>query len=177
MTDAPAAPVPDDKDWTWVLDRPCPDCGFVASDWDVPALAGLIRSTTPTWLTALQRDDVRARPEPATWSVLEYGAHVRDVHRTMRARLELTLTEETPTFANWDQDATALAERYDLQDPTQVAAELADAAEQAAALYDTVTADQRERRALRSNGSEFTVLTLTRYHLHDIVHHLHDIRA
>ena len=24
--------VPDEKDWTWVLDRPCPDCGFEASD-------------------------------------------------------------------------------------------------------------------------------------------------
>ncbi len=23
---------PDTKDWTWVLERPCPDCGFVASD-------------------------------------------------------------------------------------------------------------------------------------------------
>ena len=23
--------VPDDKDWTWVLERPCPECGFDAS--------------------------------------------------------------------------------------------------------------------------------------------------
>ena len=26
---APGTPVPPDtKDWTWVLERPCPDCGF-----------------------------------------------------------------------------------------------------------------------------------------------------
>ena len=25
---------PDTKDWTWVLDRPCPECGFEASTRD-----------------------------------------------------------------------------------------------------------------------------------------------
>ena len=29
---------------------------------------------------------------------------------------------------------------------------------------------------VRSNGSEFTVESLGRYHLHDVVHHLHDVR-
>jgi hypothetical protein len=28
---------------------------------------------------------------------------------------------------------------------------------------------------LRSNGSEFTVETISIYHLHDIVHHAHDV--
>jgi hypothetical protein len=28
---------------------------------------------------------------------------------------------------------------------------------------------------VRSNGSEFTVESLGRYHLHDVVHHLHDV--
>lgn len=34
-----------------------------------------------------------------------------------------------------------------------------------------------ERRGLRSNGSEFTVLTLAQYFLHDVVHHLHDVNG
>jgi hypothetical protein len=25
---APEAPLPDDKDWTWVVEEPCPECGF-----------------------------------------------------------------------------------------------------------------------------------------------------
>ena len=33
-----------------------------------------------------------------------------------------------------------------------------------------------QRRGLRSDGSEFTVETLGRYHLHDVVHHLYDVR-
>jgi hypothetical protein len=30
---------------------------------------------------------------------------------------------------------------------------------------------------LRSNGSEFTIATISIYHLHDIVHHAHDVRS
>ena len=52
---------------------------------------------------------------------LEYGAHVRDVHRKMAERLELMLTEDAPTFPNWDQDATAVEDRYGEQDPATVA--------------------------------------------------------
>jgi hypothetical protein len=31
MTSDGEAIEPDDKDWTWVLQRPCPDCGFEAA--------------------------------------------------------------------------------------------------------------------------------------------------
>lgn len=173
----PPAPAPDDKDWTWVLEAPCPDCGFVATDWDVPALAQLIDSSVPRYLEVLARDDVRQRPASEVWSALEYAAHVRDVHQTMYYRMNLLLTQELPTFANWDQDATAREQRYDLQDPVVVAAELADAAHQVSRLYRGIEPTDYAHRGLRSDGSAFTVLTLARYHLHDIVHHLYDVKA
>ena len=37
--------------------------------------------------------------------------------------------------------------------------------------------DQWGRTGLRSDGSEFTVLTLGQYFLHDLAHHLVDVRA
>ena len=46
------------------------------------------------------------------WSTLEYGCHVRDVHRIFNHRVELMLAEEEPRFPNWDQDQTAIAEDY-----------------------------------------------------------------
>ena len=116
-------------------------------------------------------------PSPTTWSTLEYGAHVRDVLRIFDGRLELLLTQDDPAFENWDQDATALADRYDLQDPAVVATELAAAADVTAARFDSVAPDQWGRAGTRSNGSEFTVLTLGQYFLHDVVHHLHDVHA
>ena len=128
---------PDTKDWTWVLSQRCPECGFTATDVDGPAIAGTVRDLTPRWVSALHRADARDRPAPTTWSTLEYGAHVRDVMRIFGARLDLLLTQDDPLFENWDQDATALEDRYDLQDPQVVAVELAEAADSTAALFDS----------------------------------------
>lgn len=168
---------PDTKDWTWVLERPCAECGFQASDVDPRGIAATLRATTPRWAEALARPDARERPDAQTWSVLEYGAHVRDVHRIFGERLRLMLDQDDPLFANWDQDATALAERYDLQDPAVVAGELAEAAEAAAARFEAVPDDAWERPGRRSNGSRFSVRTLGQYYVHDVVHHLSDVRA
>jgi hypothetical protein len=140
-------------------------------------VAGTIHDLVPRWRAALNRLDARERPAPTVWSALEYGAHVRDVHRVFVQRLDLMLTQDDPQFANWDQDATALAERYDRQDPGRVADELADAAAALAARFATVEPGQWERTGRRSNGSEFTVTTLAQYFLHDVVHHLHDVHA
>src|SRR5215204_4819575 len=118
--------VPDDKDWTWVLERPCPECGFDATTTDPTAVAGMIRANAAAWvvLMAARADDLRRRPVPERWSTLEYAAHVRDVFRLFRTRLTLMIDEDDPLFANWDQDATAVAEHYNEQDPSAVADEL-----------------------------------------------------
>ena len=168
---------PDTKDWTWVLTRPCAECGFLAADVDPAEIPATLRASTPRWTQALARPDAAVRPAPSPWSVLEYGAHTRDVHRIFGERLRLILEEDDPLFENWDQDATAVAERYDLQDPAVVATELAEAAEATAARFEAVPDDAWERPGRRSNGSGFTARTLGTYYVHDVVHHLHDVRA
>ncbi len=173
----PAGIEPDTKDWTWVLDRPCPECGFVASALDRAALGDAVRATVPRWAAALGRPDVRVRPAPQVWSPLEYGAHVRDVLRVFDVRLRLMLAHDDPQFANWDQDATAVADRYDLQDPAVVSDELTAAAAVIAADFDAVPDDAWGRTGRRSNGSVFTVESLGGYFLHDVMHHLHDVGA
>jgi hypothetical protein len=85
------------------------------------------------------------------------------------------LQQDTPTFANWDQDTTALAERYAEQDPGVVAEELGAAAAAAAATYAGVSGEAWNRTGIRSNGTHFTVAGISRYHLHDVVHHLADV--
>src|SRR6266568_5137889 len=120
---------PDTKDWTWVLDRPCPECGFDTQGFPVEAVPGMILANAAAWKDALAGpDDPRTRPAPDKWSPLEYGCHVRDVLRLYDQRLELMLTEDDPLFPNWDQDATAVADRYAQQDPAAVAAQLRQAA-------------------------------------------------
>lgn len=176
MTSEHATIEPDTKDWTWVLDRPCPECGFDASRVDRSALGAEIRANADFWAATLADPRAASRPEPGVWSPAEYGCHVRDVNRVFAGRVEQLLTEDDPQFANWDQDETARAERYDEQAPAAVVPELVAAAELAAGWYDRVGDDQWERPGRRSNGSVFTVETLGRYHLHDLVHHRWDVR-
>ena len=173
---APETPEPETKDWTWVLQRPCPDCGLVAADIPEGDLAAAIRQASIPWDYVLQRDDVRLRPAPQVWSPLEYGCHVRDVCRRFAQRTQLMLDIEDPLFDNWDQDATAVQERYWDQDPQVVRAELASAAAQLVATFASVPQGAWERSGRRSNGSVFTVRTLGQYLLHDLVHHIWDVR-
>jgi SAM-dependent methyltransferase len=166
---------PDTKDWTWVLERPCPECGF-----DAPGLArervpDAIRDNATLWEVVLGTDDAAVRPAPHLWSPLEYACHVRDVNRIFDERVRLMLTEDAPTFAAWDQDATAVEQDYGSQDAAKVAEEVVAAAEAVAATYESVPDEAWERTGTRSNGDEFTVDTLARYHLHDLVHHAHDV--
>ncbi len=69
------------------------------------------------------------------------------------------LDEDDPTFENWDQDATAVEQAYDLQDPGTVGTELVERAAEVAAVYASVEGDQWQRTGRRSNGSLFTVET------------------
>lgn len=177
MSTAPDGIVPDTKDWTWVLDRPCPDCGFDPGAQSLADLPGALHDTAMVWSDVLARTDVAVRPSPEVWSRLEYACHVRDVHELFARRVRLMLEEDEPTFANWDQDATAIERDYGHQDPGTVAVELIEEAGTVAGLYATVTGATRGRRGIRSNGDEFTVETLGSYHLHDVVHHLHDVGA
>lgn len=169
-------PDPDTKDWTWTLQRRCPDCGLAAGEVPLDEIANRAFVAGEEWVQILRSSPaVTARPAPDVWSPLEYGAHVRDVYRLFDQRLMLMLAEDDPAFANWDQDETAIRERYAEQDPEVVADELEDAA---TTFVDHLTAlrpDQLDRTGRRSDGSEFTVVTLQQYFLHDVVHHLWDV--
>jgi len=169
--------VPDTKNWTWVLERACPECGMDTSRFGFRDLPGLILANAAAWPAVLERADVRERPDPQTWSPLEYAAHVRDVFRIFDVRLRLVLDEDDPAFENWDQDATALEERYGEQDPKRVSAELVEAATVLAAAFERVPDEALTRTGRRSDGARFTTETLGRYFIHDPVHHLWDVTS
>jgi DinB family protein len=168
--------VPDTKDWTWVLRRPCPECGLDTQSFARDAVAGMIRSNASAWRDLLaQSADPRRRPAPGTWSALEYACHVRDALRLYDQRLEMMLSQEEPLYPNWDQDATAVADRYGEQEPAAVAAELMQAAGTLAAHFDALSPEQWQRTGARSDGAHFTVESFARYFIHDPVHHLYDV--
>ena len=128
-----------------MLSNRCPDCGFDPASTGHTEVADRIATDATEWVDRLTRAGVRDRPAPGVWSILEYGCHVRDVHRIFDQRVRLMLSEDEPRFPNWDQDATALADDYPSQDPAVVARELFEAATTVADTYRSVPDDAWSR--------------------------------
>ncbi len=119
---------------------------------------------------------LREHPQPG-WSALEYGCHVRDVLGNQRKRIDRAQQEHEPVFDPMGRDELAVNERYNEQDPSVVAAELAAAAEALAAQLDDLDEAGWARtgvyaypeRALRD------VDWIARHTLHELHHHLADV--
>lgn len=174
---APTDPdiTPDTKDWTWVLDAVCPQCGFDTRSLGRGDIPDVVSANAARWPTVLARTDATVRPAPGVWSPLEYACHVRDVFVIFTDRLARMLADDDPLFENWDQDATAISDGYASQDPTRVADQLTHAAAAAAQAFAAVPDDAWTRTARRTDGAVFTVETLGRYFVHDPEHHLWDV--
>lgn len=182
MTDASTSPManPDDKDWTWVLDTVCPECRYDVRQFDRTRIGAMIRENAASWrelLSETGETDLRQRPDPETWSPLEYAFHVRDVYELYDLRLSLMLDEDGPHYPNWDQDVTAVEKNYNAADPTRISVELQAQAEALASRFDGVSGEQWDRTGYRSDGAAFTVDSFARYLIHDPVHHLWDVRS
>ncbi|MEO1058743.1 MAG: hypothetical protein AAFY28_17700, partial [Actinomycetota bacterium] len=108
--------IPDSKDWTWVLDTTCHECGHDVRTFERDEIGTLIRENARRWQRVLGRDPsaLRTRPEPNVWSPLEYAAHVRDVYELYDERLRLMLETDGAQYPNWDQDETAVVELIDV---------------------------------------------------------------
>lgn len=167
---------PDTKDWTWVLEKTCEECGFDVRSFPREQTGELIRENVIEWKELLAHPKVSERPSDDRWSGLEYGCHVRHVFILYDERLQMMLEQDDPTYPNWDQDEAAKSGNYAVQDPHRVSAELAAAGAALAARFDRLEGDQWERRGHRSDGADFTIESFARYLLHDPVHHVHDVK-
>lgn len=177
QTTAPEPPAPDAKDWAWVVERPCPDCGFNPAKLSPDAIPALVTDAAGRFALALEQPDAGVRTSPGVWSVTEYGQHVADVLEVMTDRLELILEAEgaEASFESWDQDAAALEKEY-WQANTHVTAILVkERAAAAASAWAEPDGEQWGWSGVRGDGVRFTAETLGTYLAHELVHHLHDV--
>lgn len=178
-TTPPEPTVPDTQDWTWVLETPCPDCGFDPAAVTPDRIPPIIGEVAEAFIRAVERPDASVRPAPRTWSTIEYAQHVADVMEVMTDRLRLILAAggADAAFDDWDQDVAAVEKEY-WQANSHVTAilvkERAAAAQQA---WTEPTGNQWGWPGVRSNGSVSTTATLGQYLAHDLVHHAHDVGA
>lgn len=165
-----------DNNWTWVLDRPCDQCGYDAASIEPNQLPTRLRVVAGEWRDMLGRGPIieRSPTHPdRTWTILEYGCHVRDVMELLEQRMRLMLKKrKPPKLAMWSPQEAA--ESYGGADANQVAYDLAANAGKAADVLDRVRGDDWTKQGHRGDGHVFTVDTLARYLLHDAEHHLWD---
>jgi hypothetical protein len=155
----------------------CEACGFDGATYTDPALLDALRSLPESWRQQLVSagDDLRTRPEPDTWSAIEYAAHSRDITALHAYGVEEALTREEPTFPPIADDLVdAAAVTYADADPDEVVQALGDGAERLARLAEDAGFDSWTR-GITVGATRSDVRRLLEHALHDSRHHLDDV--
>src|SRR5215471_20408316 len=166
------------------MDR-CDSCQFIYADIDAQALPTRFAAFGTRYQALLLPPDqpaawdslLRTRPAEGVWSALEYACHVRDVFLVQRDRLYTALVEETPTFTPMYRDQRVTLARYNAQDPEEVAAQLATAAQLIAQAFKALDAAQFQRRCIYNfpAPTERSLLWVGQHVIHEGEHHFRDI--
>ena len=160
----------------------CEECGFDYEGLAAADIPAAVRSFAKRYRAPLTRflpgEDadivLRQRPDPATWSALEYAAHVRDVFERYAGWISRCLDEDDPVLLGAPPDELAADRRYNEDDPAAVADAVAANAEALAATVEAVPADGWERTG-RRRDQEWTILLMARRTVHEGGHHLLDV--
>jgi len=155
----------------------CEACGFDGGAYSDGALLASLRLLGDRWEEQLSAagEHLRTRPDPGTWSAIEYAAHSRDVTRLHAYGVEQALTGAEPTFPVVSDDAIeAAAVAYGDADPDEVLDALARAASRLAQLADDA-GEHTWTRGLTVGETRSDVRRLLEHALHDSHHHLLDV--
>jgi S-DNA-T family DNA segregation ATPase FtsK/SpoIIIE len=157
----------------------CAVCGFVWDD--VPADEVVARLERAALAIAAQLDAAgdlaRRRPEPARWSMLEYGGHVRDVVLNLRERIIVGAVEDNPVPKPMHGSARIDLGMYATDTPDVVADELAIAADLFARTFAALTPGQLGRPIFYGwpEPATRTLLWVAAQTVHEAEHHLGDV--
>jgi DinB superfamily len=118
------------------------------------------------------------QPSPGRWSALEYAAHVRDVLLTIRDRLVIGLVEDQPGFKPMYRDHRVHLGLYHADTVENVVPELLASATMFQRLFSAIDPALHDRIVLYGFPSPDprSLLWMGRQAVHEIDHHLNDIR-
>jgi hypothetical protein len=159
-------------------DHVCAGCGMSYADTELGAAAVALRAVPDevrAAALAVPEANRRVRPDPGTWSVVEYVCHVRDVFAAFTVRLHRISTEDVPALEPMFADLRALRFRYNDLDLGAVLAELD--AHVAGFLDEIAVTTDWDRTATRRPEELRTARWLVRHALHEGRHHTQDVVA
>ncbi|HEX4865492.1 MAG TPA: DinB family protein [Acidimicrobiales bacterium] len=169
----------------WDAPRPgwvCSQCGFCYDAQDLaatPTLAARLGARYRTRLLQEASADVdswRQRPDPDTWSALEYACHMRDCFALYDWRIRKVLDEQRVILPAMRRDDVVTERAYNQQDPDAVAEEIERNARSLSSLLAGVAGERWSRVGVRE-GEELSVGWMARNVIHEGIHHLADIDA
>ena len=117
----------------------------------------------------------RRRPEPSTWSALEYAAHVADLLDHLGTAILRITRENDPSITVFDNEQRATEQAYNDLDRIEVLGWLDLACAELASVLEGVNADDWTRTGLLA-GVPRDALTVARDGVHEGSHHLRDVR-
>lgn len=163
----------------WDPPRPgwvCLECGFDYDATPPTGVAELLAALLPEYRTRLLVDveQLRRRPDPSTWSALEYACHVRDCLVLYEWRIRRVLAEDRPGLPQMRRDAVVVERSYNQQDPATVIEEMAANYVRLAELLGQVSDTQWDRVGIRE-GEELSAAWMAVNTLHEARHHLTDL--
>src|SRR3954468_10887231 len=159
----------------------CDGCGFVYDLELAPVAADEMMAMAARLASILVSGDIAAvttRPQPQTWSALEYACHLRDVLLVQRERVLLTLRVDQPNVEPMGRDERVDHDGYNQQRPVDVARQLGDAALMFGGVLRRLD-DRSWDRTLIYNYPEPSVRSLrwvAVHTLHEATHHLGDVQ-
>lgn len=116
----------------------------------------------------------RRRPEPSTWSALEYAAHVADRLDHLGPAVRRITRENHPSITVFDNEQRATEQAYNDLDRTEVLGWLDLACGELASVLEGVNADDWTRTGVVA-GVDRDALTMARDGVHEGSHHLRDV--
>ena len=158
----------------------CDICGFV---YDVGISADVAPQivSNANLLSAIvgaENPTATRRPDADTWSILEYGCHVRDVLLVQRERVLLALRVDEPQVVAMGRDERVEADGYNDQHPTDVARQIGDAALMFSGVLSRLNEQSWQRTVIYGYPSPASrsLAWVAIHTLHEVIHHLGDMQ-
>ncbi|MBW3561684.1 MAG: DinB family protein [Actinobacteria bacterium] len=159
------------EDWS------CEQCGMDFADHrGGGSLAEVTRASAERWrrtTAELSATELRERPDPDTWSVIEYGGHIADVLTWMVDALERMRDEDRPDIAFFSPDRRAEEADYGGRGLAPLTDDINRAVDTLAVLIEDIDERAWGREASFPWGDR-DLLDMARNAAHEAVHHTWD---
>ncbi len=159
------------------VDR-CEECGFEYDLNEAEQAGAAIVDGVAQLAAVLQGspDHLTRRPQPQTWSALEYACHVRDVLLVQRERVLAARRTDRPSFEPMGRDERVEHDGYAEQDPRDVSRQLTDAARLFANVLARLDPSDWDRTVMYNypTRSARSLRWIAMHTLHEVHHHLLD---